>query len=183
MTLSSHRPNKVQTAERVLRGAVRLVETDPQPRGPTAFVFTALCGAALLAAAQSIAKGFGQNLYRVDWSALTSKYIGETEKNLKRLLDKAQSAGDILLFDEADALFGKRSAVKDSHDRYINIELDYLLARLENYRGIIVLSRRRAADSPPKSRRIRFLLVKQPARKTARPRRNVRAKRKHAATR
>ena len=77
----------------------------------------------------------GSNLYRIDLSAVVSKYIGETEKNLRRLFDAAEDGGAILFFDEADALFGKRSEVKDSHDRYANIEINYLLQRMEALRG------------------------------------------------
>jgi SpoVK/Ycf46/Vps4 family AAA+-type ATPase len=179
MTLPPNRPIKTQMAERSLGETIRLLETDPRPRSPTAVVFTALRGAALLAAARSIAKRFDRDIYRIDLSAVVSKYIGETEKNLRRLLDKAQSAGAILLFDEADVLFGKRTEVKDSHDRYIKIEHDYLLQKLKNYRGIVVLSRRRAVDMPPKSRRIRFLLARRPPRK----RRRVLPKRKGADAR
>ncbi len=80
------------------------------------------------------------DLYRIDLSALVSKYIGETEKNLRRLFDAAEEGGAILLFDEADALFGKRSEVKDSHDRYANIEVSYLLQRMELYRGLAILT-------------------------------------------
>ena len=75
----------------------------------------------------------GLDLYRIDLSAVVSKYIGETEKNLRRVFDAAEDGGAILLFDEADALFGKRSEVKDSHDRYANIEVSYLLQRMEAY--------------------------------------------------
>src|SRR6202043_3256527 len=78
-------------------------------------------------AAEVIANALRLNLYRIDLSAVVSKYIGETEKNLRRLFDAAGDGGGILFFDEADALFGKRSDVKDSHDRYANIEINYLL--------------------------------------------------------
>ncbi len=71
---------------------------------------------------------------------MVSKYIGETEKNLRRLFDAAEDGGAILFFDEADALFGKRSEVKDSHDRYANIEINYLLQRMEAYRGLAILA-------------------------------------------
>ena len=71
---------------------------------------------------------------------MVSKYIGETEKNLRRVFDAAEEGGAILLFDEADALFGKRSEVKDSHDRYANIEVSYLLQRMEAYRGLAILT-------------------------------------------
>ena len=76
------------------------------------------------------------DLYRIDLSSVVSKYIGETEKNLERVFDAAEDGGAMLLFDEADALFGKRSEVKDSHDRYANIEVSYLLQRMEAYRGL-----------------------------------------------
>ena len=72
------------------------------------------------------------DLYRIDLSPVVSKYIGETEKNLRRVFDAAEASGAVLLFDEADALFGKRSEVKDSHDRYANIEVSYLLQRMES---------------------------------------------------
>jgi hypothetical protein len=80
------------------------------------------------------------DVYRIDLSSVISKYIGETEKNLRRLFDAAEGGGVILLFDEADALFGKRSEVKDSHDRHANIEVSYLLQRMEAYRGLALLT-------------------------------------------
>ena len=76
----------------------------------------------------------------IDLSSVVSKYIGETEKNLRRVFDVAEAGGAILLFDEADALFGKRSEVKDSHDRHANIEVSYLLQRMEAYRGLAILT-------------------------------------------
>ena len=78
--------------------------------------------------------------FKVDVSTIVSKYIGETEKNLSRILKAAEDTGAVLFFDEADALFGKRSEVKDSHDRYANMEISYLLKRLESYRGLVVLA-------------------------------------------
>src|SRR5262249_37589603 len=80
------------------------------------------------------------DLYRIDLSQVVSKYIGETEKHLCRVFDVAEASGAVLLFDEADALFGKRSEVKDSHDRYANIEVSYLLQRMECYRGLAILT-------------------------------------------
>ncbi|MEN8192868.1 MAG: ATP-binding protein [Bacteroidota bacterium] len=80
------------------------------------------------------------NLYRIDMANVVSKYIGETEKNLKKVFNAAQRSGAILFFDEADALFGKRSEIKDSHDRYANIEVNYLLQCMEEYRGIAILA-------------------------------------------
>ena len=83
-----------------------------------------------------IANELALDLFRVDLSRVVSKYIGETEKNLRRVFDAAEESGAILLFDEADALFGKRSEVKDSYDRYANVEISYLLSRMETYRGL-----------------------------------------------
>jgi len=79
-------------------------------------------------------------LYIFDLSKVLSKYIGETEKNLNRIIEKTKNMNGILIFDEADALFGKRSKVKDSHDRYANLETSYLLKRLEEYGGIMFVS-------------------------------------------
>ena len=80
------------------------------------------------------------DVYRVDLSMVVSKYIGETEKNLARIFNRAENMNCILFFDEADALFGKRSEVKDSHDRYANIEINYLLQRMEAYGGLAILA-------------------------------------------
>ena len=91
-------------------------------------------------AAEVIAQELNLNLYRIDLSAVVSKYIGETEKNLRRIFDAAEDGGVILFFDEADALFGKRSEAKDSHDRYANIEINYLLQRMEAFRGLAILA-------------------------------------------
>jgi SpoVK/Ycf46/Vps4 family AAA+-type ATPase len=91
-------------------------------------------------AAEVMANHLRLNLFRIDLSAVMSKYIGETEKNLRRLFDAAEDGGAILFFDEADALFGKRSEVKDSHDRYANIEINYLLQRMESYGGLAILA-------------------------------------------
>lgn len=81
----------------------------------------------------------GRQIYRVDLSAVISKYIGETEKNLDKLFDEASRENVLLLFDEADALFGKRTDVKDAHDKYSNIEVSYLLQRIEAYKGMVVI--------------------------------------------
>jgi hypothetical protein len=109
-------------------------------------------------AAEVIAGELGLDLYRIDLSAVVSKYIGETEKNLRRVFDAAEEGGAILLFDEADALFGKRSEVKDSHDRYANIEINYLLQRLEAYRGLAILTTNlKSALDRAFLRRLRFV--------------------------
>jgi SpoVK/Ycf46/Vps4 family AAA+-type ATPase len=91
-------------------------------------------------AAEIIANALGLDLYRIDLAGVVSKYIGETEKNLDRVFSAAQHANAILFFDEADALFGKRSEVRDSHDRYANIEISYLLQKMEEYDGIAILA-------------------------------------------
>jgi hypothetical protein len=111
-------------------------------------------------AAEVLAHELGLDLYRIDLSCVVSKYIGETEKNLRRVFDAAEDSGSILLFDEADALFGKRSEVKDSHDRYANIEISYLLQRMEAYRGLAVLTTnmKRSLDRAFQ-RRLRFIIT------------------------
>ena len=92
------------------------------------------------AAVEAMAKQLRRDLYRVDLSAVVSKYIGETEKNLDRIFAAADASDWILLFDEADALFGRRSTVKDSHDRYSEVEIDYLLQRIAEHHGLVVLA-------------------------------------------
>ena len=110
-------------------------------------------------AAEVLANTLGLALYRIDLSAVVSKYIGETEKNLRKVFDSAEELGAILLFDEADALFGKRSEVKDSHDRYANIEVSYLLQRMEAYRGLAILTtNHKAALDSAFARRLRFVV-------------------------
>ncbi|MFS8203790.1 ATP-binding protein [Streptomyces sp. CWNU-52B] len=110
-------------------------------------------------AAEVMAKELGLDLFVIDLSQVVSKYIGETEKNLRRVFDAAERGGALLLFDEADALFGKRSEVKDSHDRYANLEVSYLLMRMEAYRGLAILTTnmKQALDTAF-MRRIRFVV-------------------------
>jgi SpoVK/Ycf46/Vps4 family AAA+-type ATPase len=103
-------------------------------------LFAGVSGTGKTLAAEVLATDLHLDLYRIDLSSVVSKYIGETEKNLRRLFDAAEAGGSILLFDEADALFGKRSEVRDSHDRYANIEISYLLQRMEAYRGLAILT-------------------------------------------
>jgi hypothetical protein len=110
-------------------------------------------------AAEVLARELHLELYRIDLAAVVSKYIGETEKNLRRVFDTAEDSGAILLFDEADALFGKRSEVKDSHDRYANIEVSYLLQRMEAYSGLAILTTNsKAALDSAFMRRLRFVV-------------------------
>ena len=113
----------------------------------------------VLIAAQTLARDLEKNLYRVDLGAVVSKYIGETEKNLSSVFDASKKSGAILFFDEADALFGKRTAVKDSHDRYANIEFKYLLQRIEKRGGLTILATsRRASIDKPFLRRLHFVI-------------------------
>jgi hypothetical protein len=110
-------------------------------------------------AAEVIARDLGLDLYRIDLSSVVSKYIGETEKNLKRVFDAADGGGAILLFDEADALFGKRGEVKDSHDRYANIEVGYLLQRMEAFQGLAILTTNmKSSMDRAFQRRLRFTI-------------------------
>jgi hypothetical protein len=114
---------------------------DRQSRGlGISVLFAGDSGTGKTMAAEALARELGLLLYRIDLSGVVSKYIGETEKNLRKLFDAAENGGAILFFDEADALFGKRSEVKDSHDRYANIEINYLLQRMESYRGLAILT-------------------------------------------
>ena len=103
-------------------------------------LFSGPSGTGKTLAAEVLAHELKLDLYRIDLSAVVSKYIGETEKNLKQVFDAAESGGVLLLFDEADALFGKRAEVKDSHDRYNNIEIGYLLQRMESFQGLAILT-------------------------------------------
>lgn len=122
-------------------------------------LFAGESGTGKTMAAEVIARELGLSLYRIDLSAVVSKYIGETEKNLRKLFDAADDGGAILFFDEADALFGKRSEVKDSHDRYANIEVNYLLQRLESFRGLAILAtNQKGALDSAFMRRLRFVV-------------------------
>lgn len=122
-------------------------------------LFAGPSGTGKTMAAEVLANELRLDLYRIDLSSVVSKYIGETEKNLRRVFDAAEESGAILLFDEADALFGRRSEVKDSHDRYANIEVSYLLQRMEAYRGLAILTTNlRSALDPAFLRRLRFVV-------------------------
>lgn len=103
-------------------------------------LFAGPSGTGKTMAAEIIANELRLDVYKIDLSAVVSKYIGETEKNLERIFTTAENANAILFFDEADALFGKRSEVRDSHDRYANVEISYLLQKMEEYEGIAILA-------------------------------------------
>ena len=122
-------------------------------------LFAGESGTGKTMASEVIAHALQLDLYRIDLSQVINKYIGETEKNLKKVFDAAEDSGAILLFDEADALFGKRSEVKDSHDRHSNIEVSYLLQKMEAYRGLAILTTNmKNALDKAFLRRIRFVI-------------------------
>lgn len=122
-------------------------------------LFAGESGTGKTMAAEVIANELRLHLFRIDLSSVVSKYIGETEKNLRRLFDAAEQGGAILFFDEADALFGKRSEVKDSHDRYANIEINYLLQRMEAFSGLAILATNmKSALDTAFMRRLRFVV-------------------------
>jgi hypothetical protein len=123
-------------------------------------LFSGPSGTGKTMAAEVVAAELGLDLHRIDLSSVVSKWIGETEKHLRRIFDAAEQGGTVLLFDEADALFGRRSEVRDSHDRYANLEVAYLLTRMESYRGVAVLTTNaRAAIDPAFLRRIRVVVA------------------------
>ena len=122
-------------------------------------LFAGPSGTGKTMAAEALAAELNLDLYRIDLSSVVSKYIGETEKNLRILFDAADSGGAILFFDECDALFGKRSEVKDAHDRYANIQINYLLQRVEAYQGLAILATNlRNALDRAFLRRLRFVV-------------------------
>lgn len=122
-------------------------------------LFAGPSGTGKTMAAEVLARELQLDLYRIDLSQVVNKYIGETEKNLSRLFEAAEGAGAILLFDEADALFGKRTEVHDSLDRFANIEIGYLLQRMESYAGLAILTTNfKSALDPAFLRRIRFVV-------------------------
>jgi len=122
-------------------------------------LFAGVSGTGKTMAAEVLANHLKLDLYRIDLAGVVSKYIGETEKNLRKIFDAAERSGAILFFDEADALFGRRTDVKDSHDRFANIEVNYLLQRMEDYRGLSILATNRKNEVDRAFlRRLRFLV-------------------------
>ncbi|MEM9293207.1 MAG: AAA family ATPase [Acidobacteriota bacterium] len=151
--LADHAAGRVQVLERWGFGA-------KGRRGlGTSALFAGPSGTGKTLAAEVVAQALDLDLYRIDLASVVSKYIGETEKNLKQIFDAAEAGGALLLFDEADALFGKRSEVRDSHDRYANIEVGYLLQRMESFDGVAVLTTN-LKDSMDSAftRRLRFIV-------------------------
>jgi len=133
-----------------------VVRTRRSPRGRVWLAGRSAASAQALAG--RVAAELGSDLYRVDLSQVTGKYIGETEKNLARVFSDAEKTGAVLFFDEADALFGKRSEVRDSHDRYANQEVSYLMQQIETFPGTVILaSNRRSNINEAFLRRLRFI--------------------------
>lgn len=130
---------------------------------PSSALFAGPRGSGKMQAAQELAATLGVDLRRIDLGQLASRYIGETEKNIDGLFDAAARDGAVLVFDEADALFGKRTDVREAHDRYANIEVNYLLARIEAHPGaaIVITSRRENLD-PAFVRRLRTVIAFHP---------------------
>ena len=149
----------------------RGLDRKSKPKPGIRALFAGKSGTSKTMAAEVIATELKLGLYRIDLSRVVNKYIGETEKNLRRVFDAAEASDAVLLVDEADALFGKRSEVKDSHDRYANIEVSYLLQRIESYRGLVILTTNRKENLDAAFlRRLRFTVIFPPAGTAARPR-------------
>ncbi len=130
----------------------------PQGRGLAA-LFSGPPGTGKTMAAQVIAAELELDLFRVDLSSVVSKYVGETSQNLERILSRAENMDIVLFFDEADALFGKRTEIKDAHDRFANTDTNYLLQAIENYAGILLLATNKKANIDPAFiRRLRYVL-------------------------
>ena len=135
-----------------------LADLTAMGRGLTA-LFAGPSGCGKTMAAQVLARSLGLELYRADLAGVVNKYIGETEKHLRTIFEACQRAPVLLLFDEADALFGKRTQVRDAHDRFANIEIDYLLQCMERFDGLAVLATNRKADLDAAFfRRLRFVI-------------------------
>jgi SpoVK/Ycf46/Vps4 family AAA+-type ATPase len=138
---------------------LRKICSDFTPGSSLSCLFVGESGTGKTLAAEVVARQLGMDLMRIDVSAVLKKYIGETEKNLGRVFDAAAGGDVILFFDEADALFGKRSEVKDSHDRYANMEISYLLQRMETRQGLTILAaRKKQAIDAAFLRRIRHIV-------------------------
>ena len=139
--------------------ALKAVASDARAGARGAVLLSGASGAGRTMAAETLAAELGTTVYRIDLRAVVSKYIGETEKNLDAVFNRAEEHHYVLLFDEADALFGKRTDVKDAHDRYANIEVNYLLERIESYNGVALLATNAGTTiDPAVSRRLRRVI-------------------------
>lgn len=139
--------------------ALKAIAADARAGVRGAVLLSGASGTGGTQAAEMLAAELGTTVYRIDLEKVVSKYIGETEKHLDTVFADAERAGAVLLFDEADALFGKRTGVKDSHDRYANIDMSALLARLEEYDGVVLLATNsRTNIDAPFTRRLRRVI-------------------------
>jgi len=141
-------PESETAALRAIAALLRTTINERSGAGISA-LFAGPPGTGKTMAAEVLARDLNLALYRIDLSSLVGKYIGETEKNLRGVFETAEQGGAILLFDEADALFGKRSEVKDSHDRYANVEVGFLLQQMEAFRGLTILTSNGATPLDP----------------------------------
>lgn len=157
--------------QQILAHARRVRDGEESQRGAVTILFAGPKGTGKTKAMQMLAHELGVDLLRIDLSGAVSKYIGETEKNLKRAIDEAEHSRAILVLDEADALFGKRSDVRNAHDRFANIEVAYLLQRLEEHHGVVILaSNMRSNIDSALLRRLRFVVdFPRPARPARKP--------------
>ena len=130
-----------------------------KPKSGTMALFAGPSGTGKTMSAEVLAAETGRDLYRIDLAGVVSKYIGETEKNLDRVFEKAAANDAILFFDEADALFGQRTDVRDAPDRYANADTNYLLQRIEQYPGLVILISSHKSDlDEALLRRARFVV-------------------------
>jgi SpoVK/Ycf46/Vps4 family AAA+-type ATPase len=147
------------TDQDLLRQVVEEVRREPHPIGVTA-LFAGESRTAKIQAAEVLATHLRRTLYHIDLGAVVSKYAGETEKNLGRIFDAVAGSGAILYFDQADALFGGRSDVRDSHDRYASSDIDGLLQRLESHDGLTILATNMKSNLDPAfTLRMRFVIT------------------------
>ena len=142
-----------------IRGALTAKAAVIAQSGGGGVLFAGARGTGKSMAAEAVADQLGLQLLRVDLSAVVSKYIGETEKQIDRIFKQAEETGAVLLIDEADAVFGKRSDVRDAHDRYANIEVNYLLDRIEKSPGLTILASNMKSNLDSAFvRRVRFVV-------------------------
>jgi hypothetical protein len=152
-------PDSLRAASPHYHSLVQHAASPEASHGATLVTFTGMAKPQLLSHARQFAAAANRTLFEIDLSGVVSKYIGETEKNLDHLFQRAQQNSAILLFDEAEALFGTRTSVKDAHDRYANLPPDLLLQRLSKYRGTAVLLDPVPRPKPAHRHRIRHVAV------------------------
>jgi SpoVK/Ycf46/Vps4 family AAA+-type ATPase len=139
--------------------ALKEVASEARAGTRGAVLLAGAAGAAAATAADTVAAELRTTVFHIDLAAVVSKYIGETEKNLDAVFDEAERAGAVLLIDEADALFGRRTGVKDAHDRYANVDFSVILTQIEEYEGVALLATNLGTNIDPAfSRRLRRVI-------------------------